>query len=163
MRRKVNDIRGMAQWEVPLIFPFEVTRSWISIIEQKISCSIHNHIWEIHTWKHLTVSELERTEKEERRRAEMEIQRQESQNSLQILGEGKNKLALSILCSAEHSCLSDQHMLLAEPSDPGRKGNTEVQQLWSSSHHCQEENKAMNLGHLPFNPPRTSSEVQKKL
>ena len=40
----MNDIRGMAAWEIPLVSPFEVTRIWTVIIQQKIVCSTQTYL-----------------------------------------------------------------------------------------------------------------------
>ena len=58
------DVRGMVVWEVPLVFPLEVTTIWTAIIQQRIPCSTHKHVWEILTLKHLKVGEWKHDGKE---------------------------------------------------------------------------------------------------
>lgn len=124
-----------------------------------MTCTSHKHIWEICILKHLNGDKLRWTGEEEKNKNRDECA-DVVWSSLPLIQlrvyyspkREEDSDIRCILCGPEHFYLNELHIIWLNPAVMAKSlekwPKSEMWQLWSSSTHCQVENKATDPRHL---------------
>lgn len=156
--KKKCDIRNMVEWGVPLSSLFQST-SPTTITYQRIPSLTHKQFWEICPWKHMKVGKSWMN-MEGGKKSKTGVLGA-PQSSLQGSVRGKESGCCMHLCSTEHSCLNNQHILWLNPAISGAE--TRIQKCDScalAAATARQNTKPRSLATSP-NPPIASNRPQK--